>query len=135
MTITRRILVASAILVAGCAKPGVPRTNLLPESLGVWRRTALQEVSNPADTDVIPRGSIRRVQKARYEGAGNADVTLYELTSSAAALDAVQRWRPAPDTVFFYRDEFFVVVKYQDAERKALNALVRDLDKHLTPPK
>jgi hypothetical protein len=132
---TRRALLASAPFVAGCGKPRGPRANLLPDTLGAWRRTTLQDVSLPAPSDIIPRGSVKRVQSAGYEGAGQLDVALYELTSPAAALDAVQRWRPAADTVFFYRDEFFVVVKYRNADRKALNAFVRDLDRHLTPPK
>ena len=131
---TRRLLLAAAaVLLAGCKK-GVPRENLLPETLAGWKRTSLATVSAPGGT-VIPAGSIRRVQAAQYDGTGKVNVTLYELGSSAAALDAVQRWGPAADTVFFYRDDFFVVVKYDGAERKAVNAFVSALDRHLTPPK
>ena len=131
---TRRwLLLVPAVLLAGCRK-GVPRDNLLPEALGAWKRTSLARVSAP-DTNVIPPASIRRVQSAGYAENGKVDVTLYELTSSAAALDAVQRWRPAADTVFFYRDDLFVVIKYKDSDRKALNAFVAALDIHLTPPK
>ncbi len=130
---TRRAVLASATLLAGCGRKRVPRTNLLPEVVGDYKRTSLADASG--ENEVIPRGSIERAQAAIYQGAGRLDVTLYELTSSAAALDAVQRWRPAANTVFFYRDEFFVVVRYQDADRKAVNIFVRDLDRHLTPPK
>jgi hypothetical protein len=132
---TRRAFAASAALAGGCGKPGVPRADVLPQALGEWRRTALSDGPLPETPEPIPRGSVKRVQTANYEGPGKVNVTLYELSSSAAALDAVQRWRPAADTVFFYRDEFFVVVKYRDADRKALNAFVRDLDRRLTPPK
>jgi hypothetical protein len=130
--VTRRALLPAAALLAACRK-GVPRDNLLPGSVGEWKRTALAPVAPPG-AGVIPQASIRRVQGAAYEAAGKVEVTLYELSSSAAALDAVQRWRPAADTVFFYRDDLFVVVKYRDADRRALNAFVAALDKHLTPP-
>jgi hypothetical protein len=126
-------MVASALALGACRK-SVPPANLLPETVGAWKRTALGDGAATANS-VIPPGSIRRTLQARYSGGGAVDVTLYELASSAAALDAVQRWRPKADTVFFYRDEFFVVVQYRDADRKALNAFVGALDKHLTPPK
>ena len=129
----RRSLLLTAVVLAGCRK-SVPREKLLPEALGPWKRTSITTVSSP-DTSIIPQGSIGHVQNATYTDNGKVDVTLYELKSSAAALDAVQRWRPAPDTVFFYRDDLFVVVKYQDSDRKALNAFVAALDKHLTPSK
>ena len=54
---------------------------------------------------------------------------VYQLTSSAAALDVVQRWRPAPDTVFFYSDRFFVLIQWQTADRKALQEFVGALEK------
>ena len=128
---TRRALLASAALLAACKK-GIPRDDLLPAMVLEWKRTTLGAAA--PDSAVIPQSSIRRVQSATYEASGKVEVTLYELSSSAAALDAVQRWRPAADTVFFYHDDLFVVVKYRDADRKALNAFVAALDKHLMPP-
>jgi hypothetical protein len=46
----------------------------------------------------------------------------------------VQRWRSAPDTIFFYADRFFVVVHWQSAERKALQDFVATLQKKLPAP-
>jgi hypothetical protein len=43
----------------------------------------------------------------------------------------VQRWKPAPDTVFFYKDRFFVLVQWQTADRKALREFVGALEKRL----
>jgi hypothetical protein len=127
----RRKLLLSAAALIGCGRTNREIADPLPASVGVWRRSALSDA--PAARDgVIPATSIRRVRKAVYEGAGNLQVSLYELTSSAAALDAVQRWRPAANTIFFYRDQYFVVVQYETADRKAINEFVRDLDKHLT---
>jgi len=38
-----------------------------------------------------------------------------------------QRWRPSADTVFFNEGRYFVVVKWQQADRKALHDFVREL--------
>jgi hypothetical protein len=54
---------------------------------------------------------------------------VYQLNSSAAALDVVQRWKPAPDTVFFYNDRFVVLIQWRTADRKALQEFVGALEK------
>jgi hypothetical protein len=45
------------------------------------------------------------------------------------ALDMAQRWKPAPDTVFFYNGRFFVLIQWQTADRKALREFVAALEK------
>jgi hypothetical protein len=72
---------------------------------------------------------VERIRAASYEGPGKLEARVYQLTSSAAALDVVQRWRPAPDTVFFYNDRFFVLIQWQTADRKALHEFVGALEK------
>ena len=44
----------------------------------------------------------------------------------------MQRWTPRADTVFFYRDRFFVVVQWQTADKKALQAFMSALEKRFT---
>jgi hypothetical protein len=43
----------------------------------------------------------------------------------------VQRWQTRPDTVFFYADRFFVIVRWESAERKELQEFVGVLEKRL----
>jgi hypothetical protein len=50
-------------------------------------------------------------------------------------LDLAQRWRPSADTVFFQQGRYFVVVKWQQADRKALQEFVRELEKRLAAAK
>ena len=40
-----------------------------------------------------------------------------------------------PTLSSFYRDRYFVVVKWQEADRKALEAFVRELEARLGKPK
>jgi hypothetical protein len=132
---TRRGLVASALVLAGCGRSG-PTGDLLPETVGAqWRRASLADVPLTSLPQPLTASTVKRAQSARYEGPGKLEATLYVMSSSAAALDAVQRWRPEANTIFFYRDEFFVVVRYEPGDRQALNAFVRDLSAHLGPKK
>jgi len=121
---------ATAAALAGCGeRPGTGAR--LPETVaGGWRRQDLRDVPAGDGGEVPAPTSVRRLTRARYGGPGDVEVSLYELASSAAALDAVQRFRPAPDTVFFYRDRYFIVVRWQGApDRRALGAFVRALEK------
>lgn len=102
---------------------------------GVWRRTTLQNLGPSDAPDPLPRTLINQLQTAAYEGPGSLQARVYELESPAVALDLVQRWRPSADTVFFYRDQYFVVIKWQDADRGALRAFVRELEERLGKPK
>ena len=123
-------------LAAGACRRAERPPDLFPPTLaGVWRRTAL--ASHPASDapDPVPRTAVDRLQIATYEGPGKLEARAYELDSAGVALDLVQRWRPSADTVFFYRDRYFVVVKWQEADRKALEAFVRELEGRLGKPK
>lgn len=110
--------------------------NLFPPSIaGVWKRTDLHNLSPSDSPDPVPRTIIDGLQEASYEGPGKLVARIYKLESPGEALDQVQRWRPSADTVFFYRDEYFVVIKWQDADRKALQSFVTELEKRLGKPK
>lgn len=105
---------------------------LLPETVAKnWRRTALRDVPASEAPEPPARSTVRRVVRAEYAGPGRIEVTLYELSSSAAALDAVQRFRHAPETVFFHRDEYFTLVQWEGTEREAVAQFVRALEKHM----
>ncbi len=119
----RMVLIAAAVLGA-C---GGRNRAALPETVDGWRRAAEARTQAPA----LLQSSLRRASAAEYQGAGKATVTIFELSSSAAALDAVQRWRPEPGTVFFYKDNYFVTVRSNTADRRALGAFVRALEKRL----
>ena len=128
---TRRFLLLPLALTA-CRPAGERTAPALPETVaGAWRKTASRDVPAAEAPEPLAKNTVRRAMAATYEGPGKADVTLYELNSSASALDAVQRWRAQPNTVFFYKENLFVVVKWQGADRKAIGDFVRALEKQL----
>jgi hypothetical protein len=105
--------------------------DLLPETAGPWRRTAIQDAPASGAPDPVPRSAVVRLRRAEYRGPGKLEARVYQLTSTGVALDLVQRWRPSADTVFFYAGRYFVVVKWEDADRAALRSFVQDLEKRI----
>ncbi len=132
---TRRLWITLAAGAGACHRSAPPPDLFPPTVAGVWRRIDLRTLSASDAPDPVPRTIINSLQQASYQGPGKLDARVYELESAGEALDQVQRWRPSADTVFFYRDQYFVVIKWQDAERKALQAFVTELEKRLGKPK
>jgi len=101
---------------------------------GGWKRTGLRAIAASDAPDPVPRTSIETIQVASYEGPGKLEARAYQLDSPGVALDLAQRWRPSADTVFFYRDEYFIVIKWQEADRQALKEFDRELQTRLGKP-
>jgi len=135
---TTWLLPALVLLAAlsACQKTAPLPPGLFPQTAAnVWRRTALRELPVSEAPDPVPRISVARLAVATYEGPGKIQARVYALSSPAVGVDLARRWRPSADTVFFYRDRYFVVVKWQEAERGALEAFVRELEQRLGPTK
>ena len=79
----------------------------------------------------IRRLGLKRAQSAEYEGAGRIRAQVYELTSSAAAFETEQTWRPVADTVAFHNQSYFAVIHWENAERTAVSAFVKEMEKQL----
>ena len=98
---------------------------------GGWRRASLRDVPVSEAPDPVPRTAVERLQTAVYQGPGELEARAYQLTSPAVGLDLAQRWRPSADTIFFNRGKYFLVVKWRQADRQALQAFVRELETRL----
>ena len=75
-------------------------------------------------------GAVRAFE-AIYQGQGTLTVDLYEMKVAGLAFEMTQHWRPAPAAVFFDKGRYFLVVNWQDANREALTAFVRAMQKQL----
>jgi len=121
----RRHWILLALILTACSASPRNAASLLPASVGgIWQRKALRDVPPPKPT-------ILRAFEADYEGAGKLTVDLYETKVSGTAFEMTQHWKALPDTVFFDKGRYFVVVKWQQADRQALTAFVRALQKGL----
>ena len=132
---TRRAWALLPFVLAGCRR-AAPLPDLFPKTAaGGWTLAALRVASASDSPDPVPRSVVRRVQIARYEGPGKLEARAYELVSPAAGTDLERRWRPSSDTVFFARAQYFIVVRWQSADRQALRDFVRELELRLAPAK
>jgi hypothetical protein len=127
---TRRTWIASGAALASCGRRGAPM-DVFPETIGPWKRVSSRELPISESQDPLPRSSVARAQVASYEGPGKLEARAYELSTPGAGLDVAQRWHPSADTVFFWARRYFVVVKWDEADRKALQEFTRDLEKRL----
>ena len=122
---TRRFWIVFALACSACSQSPRSAASLLPANVGgVWQRKSLHDIPPP-------KPSILRAIEADYEGAGKVTIDLYEAKVSGTAFEMTQHWRAAPDTVFFDKGRYFVVVKWVQADRKALTGFVRGMQKVL----
>jgi len=112
----RRSSILAILLLGACARrshPFVP-----PETMpGGWR---LKDVKRE------PARSI-----ATYEGAGSLQVEVDDMGSFEKAFDRAQRTRPETNMVFFNKGNYFAVVRWQQADRDAVRAFVKELENRL----
>jgi hypothetical protein len=127
----RRRCLLLTIALAACGS--APRALELPQTLAnVW--TLRSSRAEPAATapEMVRAIGTRGWTAASYQGPGKVDLAIYRLTSEPGGLEMVQKWRPQANTVVFYTDRYFVVVKYDAADRAPVNALITALQKVLS---
>jgi hypothetical protein len=123
------------VVLAACASKHEAAVDVFPETVGgVWHRVTLRDVPISESPDPVPRTAVKSVRAATYEGPGKLEARAYELTSAEVGLDLAQRWRPSADTVFFWARNYFVVVKWEQADRRALQQFTSVLEKRLNQP-
>src|ERR1035441_9413703 len=119
-----RFLLACALALGACRRAPAPMPDIFTEVVGAWHRTSACELPPALEPDSVPRAAVERIRAASYEGPGRLHAPLSQLPPPAVALDVVQRWKPAPGTVFFYSGRFFVLIRWQTADRQALREFV-----------
>jgi hypothetical protein len=120
----RRYWIVFALAWSACSQAPRGAESLLPANVGgVWQRKSLR--------DIPPKPGVVRAFEAEYEGAGRLSVDLYVAKVSGTAFEMTQHWRASANTVFFDKGRYFVVVKWPQADRQALTAFVRGLQKEL----
>ena len=121
---------AIAILLAACSGPR-PAAFVFPEVVGVWKLKLVEDIEAGAVPEPIRRLGVKRARAGQYEGPGLLVAQVHELTSSAAAFECEQQWRPVADTVAFHRGNYFTVVRWKSIDRKAVAEFVREAQKQM----
>jgi hypothetical protein len=124
----RCCFLALALLLAACASsPAAPA--FPPVVAGVWKLKSVERFDASQAPEMVRRIGTRGWWSATYEGAGSATVEMYALPGPAAGLEMVQEWRPMADSGVWYTPHYFVVVRWKSAERAAVGAMIRELEK------
>jgi len=125
----------SILLLLGACKQGAAPP-VFPSSVSdAWRLKSSQSFAADSAPELIRKIGTRGWWRAGYEGPGSATIELYELTATPGGLEMVQKWRPAADAVVWYTPRYFVVVKWQSADRAAVGVLIRSLEKQFQEQK
>jgi hypothetical protein len=132
VALARGAVFVCALVIGACGGKHDAPLDVFPDAVaGVWHRVELRDVPVSESPDPVPRTAVKRVQFAAYDGPGRLEARAYELTSAETGLDLAQRWRPSADTVFFWARNYFVVLRWQQADRKALQQFTSVLEKRL----
>jgi hypothetical protein len=116
-------LLFAAFLSGACASGPPPKPDI-PESISPgWQLSSLDK-----STDGEPA-----CWKAEYGGPGSAEVSICWYKAAASAFEAVQRTRAEAQTVKFQEEHYFVLVKWNNAPKPSLTALIRAIQKALKP--
>ena len=123
----------TALALGACGEKAELPRDLFPQSVGgVWNLVEARDLGSSETPDPVPRNSIERIRTATYK-AGEAEIQarVYLLSSADVGAALGTRWRPSADTVFFNHGPYFVVVKWQAAERTAVQEFVAELQRRL----
>jgi hypothetical protein len=118
-------------LLAACGRRELSREQVLPLTAGDWKLASSIEPEPGSAPEPLPSLGVRRVFEGTYTGPGTIVARVYEMTSSAGGLDAIQRWKAAADTVTFHHEQFFATVRWEGPDRAAVTAFVRAFEAHL----
>ena len=119
------------IALVSCAS--APRPLVLPQTLAsVWTLQSSHEEPAATAPEIVRAIGTRGWTAATYQGPGTVNLAIYRLTSEPGGLEMVQKWRAQANTVVFYTDRYFVVVKYEAADRAPVTALITTLQKFLS---
>ncbi len=130
---TRRWWMLAPLVFGACGEKAELPRDLFPQSVnGTWKLVEVRDLATAEAPDPVPRNSVERIRAATYKaGEGEIQARVYLLSSADVGAALGTRWRPSADTVFFNHGQYFVVVKWQAAEREQLRQFVTDLQKRL----
>ncbi len=133
--LNRRAWLLAAIATGACTPSKKAPATALPERVGAWTRSDHSRPPSGEAPAAIARFAVAAIEKATYSGPGGETLhaEAYHVASEAAGLELEQTWRPEPNAVGFHVGTFFVIMRYDKADRSALNSFVRELQAFLMP--
>ena len=131
-------LVGGVIAVGAEQRSCAASTLTLPAAAGDWTLVAPQDCHKPVPADLHAWDGVaaaRRVCYARYKGAPDVALTVFDMPGgpAATAFDAFQRWRTQPGKMGFFQGGIFGVAEAPETDKSALNRFIVALETTLPP--
>jgi hypothetical protein len=121
------LLFVSLLLAACAATP--PSKPDIPDSVSPgWKLSSLDKSTLPSG---VSSDGAPQCWKADYAGSGTAEAWICWYQAKANAFEAVQRARTEAQTIKFQEGPYLVLVKWNNAPKASLTALVRAIQKAL----
>lgn len=119
-----------ALFLASCQSESRPFA--IPQMLeGGWRQASVSATVPSRQPEWMSRLGISKASTVRYDGSVEAEVDIYELRSSAAALECMQLWKRSPGESFLMKRNLFVVIRSTHPNREMVMDFSRALEKAL----
>jgi hypothetical protein len=123
------VLAVIFLLLSCSSQPKVLSLPLLTE--GGWK----QKSSGPLDPSKRPewmeRLGLKDARQAQYSGPIDLEVFLFQMSSSAAALECTQLWKKSPSDSVMMKDNYFFVFRTEHPNREMLMDFTRAFEKTL----
>lgn len=116
------------LLLGGCSNPN-QNIEILPMTLGDWKRMAVENIPAEEHTEELKRMGIKRSRRAIYQSGDNrVTIAVYEYGAGAAAFEMVQKWRPQPGKIVTSQGAYFVILESQTVDATGLNRVASLLE-------
>ncbi len=117
-------------LLLSCAS--TPKVLSLPLSTeGGWKQKSLGPLDPSKRPEWMERLGVKAAQQAHYAGPIDVEVFLFQMSSSAAALECTQLWKKVPSESVMMKESYFVVFRSDHPNREMLMDFTRAFDKTL----
>lgn len=120
----RRSLLCCMGLITACGTSPQSLDRILPETAGDWRRGTVQPL--PEVPDAIARHGVAQAAETTYRNGSRIQVRVFRMKAPASAFELMQQWRQS-EGLAAYQGAFFFVTKTDNADPKAVAALLRTL--------
>lgn len=120
-----------ALLFCAC-QSAVKPLEIPAATEGGWKRTGLDALDASKKPEWMTRLGVKDAKRATFSGPIDVETDLYEMGSSAAALECTQLWKRVPSESLLMRDNYFIVIRSQHPNREMLMDFSRALEKEIS---
>ncbi|MBL8219213.1 MAG: hypothetical protein JNL62_08280 [Bryobacterales bacterium] len=107
---TRRLWWIALLPLGACENPN-ERIEVLPMTLGEWRRVSVENMPPEEHSQELKQRGIKHARRGNYDAKGvRMTASVYEYGGQAVAFEMVQKWRPEPGKMAFHQGAYFVIL-------------------------